>query len=163
MSAIAKFLSRIAIKLGDTLYTEVTNQAPPKIDLQFMQTFIDDALNCYLVNSSCPLFRAASSPGTRLPEAIPSLYIGVARAPNVATTLTGYLLVLLTGIQLPNMTASQCTEKRFSWMSGYDFTGLCINSTVNFSAALSPAFIIDGESRFSVIFFSNMNISHPLL
>lgn len=109
-------------------------------------------LFCYLESARCALFRAASSPGTKLTNHILPLYVGVNRVTNPATSLTGQLLAFLTGEQLPEMNATTCHEKHLAWMGGYNFTGLCINSTVNFSTATSPAFIINGYDMKSGIY-----------
>ncbi|XP_043290145.1 nicastrin [Venturia canescens] len=136
-------LTNLAIKLGDLLYYNVTGKKSPTTEIKPVQDRVAEMLSCYLVSANCSLFRAAISPGSKLADQVLSLYVGVTRSPNVATSLTGQLLVSLTGIKLPNMTASECSENRFSWMGGSNFTGLCINSTVNYTAAVSPAFIIN--------------------
>lgn len=118
----------------------------PQSDLQIsVKDIVADMLYCYLESAKCDLFRAASAPGVKLINQVLSLYVGVHRAPSVSTGLTGQLLALLTGEKLYHMNETTCHENRLAWMGGFsNFTGLCINSTVNYSAAVSPAFIIDG-------------------
>lgn len=146
--------------MANELYWEVTGTKPaPQPDAQSkdLKDLVTEMLHCYLESAKCNLFRAASAPGVKLINQVLSLYVGVHRAPNVATSLTGQLLALLTGEKLYDMNETTCHENRLAWMGGPNFTGLCINSTVNYSAAVSPAFIIEG-SRF-VILVSHANAS----
>lgn len=124
----------------------MTGEAPQPVDLpvrRSMENLISEMLHCYLESAKCNLFRAASSPNTKLVDQVLPLYVGVHRALNIATTLTGQLLAYLTGEKLYEMNESMCYENRLAWMSGQNFSGLCINSTVNYSTAVSPAFIIE--------------------
>lgn len=126
----------------------MTGEAPQPVDLpvrRSMENLISEMLHCYLESAKCNLFRAASSPNTKLVDQVLPLYVGVHRALNIATTLTGQLLAYLTGEKLYEMNESMCYENRLAWMSGQNFSGLCINSTVNYSTAVSPAFIIEGK------------------
>ncbi|XP_074109466.1 nicastrin [Cotesia typhae] len=143
---INKTLAHVAIKLGDVLYEKVTGQKSPSSNVTIIEELINEMLFCYLESAKCNLFQAASIPGyNKLPNHTYPLYVGVSSSLNHATSITGQLLALLTGEKLPNMTANECNEHRLAWMGGYNnFTGICINSTVNYTAAVSPAFIIDG-------------------
>jgi len=124
----------------------VTGETPQPADLPIpMEKLIAEMLYCYLESAKCTLFRAASAPNTKLVDQILPLYVGVHRALNIATTLTGQLLAYLTGEKLYEMNESTCHENRLVWMGGQNFSGLCINSTVNYSTAMSPAFIIEGK------------------
>lgn len=150
-------MAKIALQIANELYWEVTGIEPasqPEAQ-SAVEDLVVEMLHCYLESAKCDLFRAASVPGVKLLNQIMSLYVGVHRAPNIATSLTGQLLALLTGEKLYDMNETTCHENRLAWMGGPNFTGLCINSTVNYSAAVSPAFIIEG-SRF-VIFVSHTN------
>ncbi|XP_011700001.1 PREDICTED: nicastrin isoform X2 [Wasmannia auropunctata] len=146
-SALASDLAKIALQVANELYQAVTGEAPPPqpaAELPIpMETLVADMLHCYLESAKCPLFRAASAPSAKLIDQVLPLYVGVHRALNIATTLTGQLLAYLTGEKLYEMNESTCHENRLAWMGGQNFTGLCINSTVNYSTAVSPAFIIE--------------------
>lgn len=137
----------MAVHLGDELYRLATGSAPAASNLSFAEELVGWLLPCYLESAQCEAFRAASPPGVKLPK-LPSptlpLYVSVARSDSLATTLTGQLLALLTGKPYPHLNASTCQERHFLWMGGYSFNGICIEGTANFSAAVSPAFVIDG-------------------
>lgn len=122
----------------------MTGAPAQQLEESDMEDIITEMLSCYLESAKCKLFRAASAPGAKLINQVLPLYVGVHRAPNIATSLTGQLLALLTGEKLTEMNETTCHKNRLAWMGGYNFTGLCINSTVNYSTAISPAFIIDG-------------------
>lgn len=146
-STLASDLAKIALHVANELYQAVTDkQAPQLNDLPIsLEKLITEMLHCYLESAKCPLFRAASAPGTKLVNQVLPLYVGVHRAGNVATTLTGQLLALLTGEILLEMNETACHENRLGWLAGYNFTGVCVNSSANYSTAVSPAFIIEGR------------------
>ncbi|XP_043262601.1 nicastrin isoform X1 [Colletes gigas] len=147
-SDLAAPLANIAINVAKFLYENVTGKLPPSADESLqsdVKDHISEMLICYLESPNCNLFRSASSPGVKLTNQVLPLYVGVNRVPNTATTLTGQLLAYLTRKELPDMNDTACYKNHLVWMAaGNNFTGLCINSTVNFSTAMSPAFIIDG-------------------
>ncbi|XP_066599037.1 nicastrin [Prorops nasuta] len=150
---LASNLAKVAINLGKTLYQQVTNSSSaPVMDETATEKLILDMLHCYLESAKCDLFRAASAPGAKLTKHTLPLYVSVHRVPNPATSLTAQLLALLTGEQLPEMNEATCHEERLAWMGGFNFTGVCIKSSVNFSVAVSPAFIIDGYDMKSGVF-----------
>ncbi|CAL1681355.1 unnamed protein product [Lasius platythorax] len=153
-SALASDLAKIALQVANELYRMVTGkQDPQPADLPIsLENLTAEMLDCYLENAKCTLFRASSAPSAKLINQVLTLYVGVHRAPNPATYLTGQLLAFLTGEKLFEMNETTCHENRLVWMSGTNFTGLCINSTVNYSAAISPAFIIDGYDMKSGIY-----------
>lgn len=154
-STLASDLAKIALQVANELYRAVTGEAPQPqpADLPIpMEKLIADMLYCYLESAKCTLFRAASAPNAKLVDQVLPLYVGVHRALNIATTLTGQLLAYLTGEKLYEMNESTCHENRLAWMGGQNFSGLCINSTVNYSTAVSPAFIIDGYDMKSGVY-----------
>ncbi|XP_033325186.1 nicastrin [Megalopta genalis] len=144
--ALTAALAKIAISVAEVLYKNVTEKSTPPInettrtDIEY---HISEMLSCYLKSAKCKLFLAASPPGAKLINQVLPLYVGVHKVLNTATTLTGLLLAFLTRQEL-NMNETTCYEKHLIWMAGYNCSGICINSTVNYSAAMSPAFIIDG-------------------
>ncbi|XP_076754651.1 nicastrin [Xylocopa sonorina] len=146
-NGLAAVLANTAIRVAGILYEDVTGKQPPSIlndSFESVENHTAEMLYCYMESAKCNLFRAASSPGTKLINQVLPLYVGVHRVLNTATTLTGQLLAFLTRKEVQNMTEATCHEKHLVWMAGYNNTGLCINSTVNYSIAMSPAFIIDG-------------------
>ncbi|XP_012529890.1 nicastrin isoform X2 [Monomorium pharaonis] len=153
-STLASDLAKIALQVANELYRAVTGEAPqPVVDLPVpMETLTAEMLYCYLESAKCSLFRAASAPNAKLIDQVLPLYVGVHKVLNIATTLTGQLLAYLTGEKLYEMNESTCHENRLAWMGGQNFTGLCINSTVNYSIAVSPAFIIDGYDMKSGVY-----------
>lgn len=98
------------------------------------------------------MFRAAYFPGAKLNDQPLPMYVSVIRSGNLVTILTGHLLALLTGDKLTHMNSSTCEENHLAWLGGYNLTGLCVNSTVNYSDAISPAFIIKGEFAINTFF-----------
>lgn len=109
-------------------------------------------LPCYLDSAQCPPFQAASAPLTNLPNYTLPMYVNVIRSENYITSLTGLLFTFLTGDKFKNLNASECHRKHLSWVSNFDSKGLCINTTLIYSDAVSPAFIIDGNFFFIYIF-----------
>ncbi|XP_016844807.1 nicastrin [Nasonia vitripennis] len=146
-------LAKIATTLGNELYRLITNSSiPPSTNTSLVTELVSELLPCYLVSARCPLFQAASPPGTILPDQVLPMYVSVIRSDNAATTLTGQLLAVLTGEQYPHMNTSTCLEKHLLWMAGRNLSGLCINATVNYSNAVSPAFLIEGYNMKSGIY-----------
>lgn len=139
-------MAKVALKLGDELFRLITNSStPPYNKTEDVTKLVEALLPCYLLSARCTPFQEASPPGTKLPDQVLPMYVSVIRSDNAATTLTGQLLALLTGEEFPHMNASTCLEKHLLWMAGKNLTGSCINATVNYSNAVSPAFIIEGE------------------
>lgn len=150
---LATALTKVAIRVATELYQNITGSSaaePP--DEAAVEEIVSEMLICYLESANCKLFRAASSPGAKLVNQALPLYVGVHRVPNTATSLTGQLLAFLTGKRLWDMNKTTCQENHLSWMGGYNFTGLCINTTVNYSTAMSPAFIIEGYNMKSGLY-----------
>nr|XP_012144351.1 PREDICTED: nicastrin isoform X1 [Megachile rotundata] len=150
-------LAKIAIHIGDILRENVIGNQAPVADgaadiFESIENLISDMLSCYLESAKCHLFRAASSPGAKLINQVLPLYVGVHRVANPATTLTGQLLAYLTRKEIPHMNETSCYENHYLWMAGDNLTGICISSTVNYSAAMSPAFIIDGYDMKSGVY-----------
>lgn len=151
-TTLAVSLAKIAIGVAQVLYEKVTGESAPPADDMKIEDVISEMLFCYLESAKCNLFRAASSPRVKLVNQVLPLYVGVHKVPNAITSLTGQLLALLTGEKLYDVNETICYKKHLAWMAGYNFTGLCINSTVNYSTALSPAFIIDGYDMKSGVY-----------
>jgi nicastrin len=150
MKNLTSSLSRVAVILAEELYSVVSGgSAPSNRNLSFAEELVEKLLPCYLRSALCPLFSAASPPGTKLPDQLLPMYVSVARSDNPATTLTGQLLALLTGETLPELKAADCSERHLLWMAGHNGSGVCVNATANYSAAVSPAFVIEGKAASS--------------
>ncbi|XP_012263929.2 nicastrin isoform X2 [Athalia rosae] len=141
---LSSSLNRIAITLASQLFFVVSGTNPTALFPEVGQKLILEMLDCYLENAECPLFQAASSPGAKLPNNALPLYVGVNRWASPATSLTGQVLALLTGINMTEYNITTCHDNNLIWMAGRLLEGICINSTVNYSMAISPAFLIDG-------------------
>ncbi|XP_033179627.1 nicastrin isoform X5 [Bombus impatiens] len=154
INGLATALAKIAVHVAEILYKEVvsTGSLDNYDSFQSVEHHILEMLKCYLESAKCPLFHAASSPNAKLINQVLSLYVGVHRVPNIATTLTGQLLAYLTREEVANMTETTCYENHLIWMAGDNNSGLCINSSVNYSTAMSPAFIIDGYDMKSGVY-----------
>ncbi|XP_033363935.1 nicastrin isoform X1 [Bombus vosnesenskii] len=154
INGLATALAKIAVHVAEILYKDVvsTGSLDDYDSFQSVEHHILEMLKCYLENAKCPLFHAASSPNAKLINQVLSLYVGVHRVPNIATTLTGQLLAYLTREEVANMTETTCYENHLIWMAGDNNSGLCINSSVNYSTAMSPAFIIDGYDMKSGVY-----------
>lgn len=145
MSSLASSLTKVAVTLANVLHYNVTGQHQNQTgNITWIENLISEMLSCYLESAKCNLFHAASSPGTKLADQVLPLYVSVHRVPNTVTILTGQLLAFLTGKKMTDMNESACFEHHLAWMGGYNLNGICINSTVNYSIALSPAFTISG-------------------
>lgn len=144
---LAVTLAKVALQVANQLYWDVTGEqpTPPSDLLTTTEYIVEEMLYCYLERLDCDLFRAILIPGLKVTHQIWSLYVGVHRSPNVATSVTGQLLTLLTGKEVSGMNETACYDNHLVWMNGYNLTGSCINSTVNYSIAVSPAFIIEGK------------------
>ncbi|XP_017756108.1 PREDICTED: nicastrin isoform X1 [Eufriesea mexicana] len=154
VNGLATALAKIAVHVAEILYEDVSGNQIPSANSSFqdVEHRISQMLICYLENATCDLFRAALSPSTKLINQVLSLYVGVHRVPNIATTLTGQLLAFLTRKEVPVEKETACYENHLVWMAGENLEGLCVNSTVNYSTAVSPAFIIDGYDMKSGIY-----------
>lgn len=146
-------LAKVAVGLGNTLYKSVTGQEAPKNDKN-VEDLISYMLSCYLDNANCSLFTAATPPGYVISNHTLPLYISVKSFSNMATYLTSQLMILLTGEEIPELNSTSCYKKHYVWMKGekHNSTGICMNSTVYFTSAVSPAFIIEGYDMTSGVY-----------
>ncbi|XP_051163506.1 nicastrin [Leptopilina boulardi] len=136
-------LAKVAINLGNVLYKNIMGKDAPKNNKDVEQ-LITYMLTCYLDSANCSLFTAAIPPGNVITNRTLPLYISVNSMSNVATYVTSQLLTLLTGEEIPDLNSTTCYKKHLAWMKGekHNSTGICINSTVYSTSAISPAFII---------------------
>ncbi|KAM3966462.1 nicastrin [Aphomia sociella] len=143
-------IAYLANAVARTLYKEVVGN-PYAGNLSASAHLVDEMLYCFLRSQACRLLLAAdyATSGSRednLPERPAPLYVGVAAWSSTAPVFAGHLLALLAGKHLPN-NRSSCDELRdtnysYYWLRGWNNSGVCIQTTMNFSQALSPAFMI---------------------
>lgn len=138
-------LAKVAISVGNALYKSITGKNPPKSEKD-VEKLISYMLPCYLDSANCSLFTAAIPPGNVITNRTLPLYISVKSMSNDATFLTSKLFALLTGEETPDLNSTSCYKKHCIWMKGEkpNSPGICINSTVYLTSAVSPAFIIEG-------------------
>ncbi|CAK1548578.1 unnamed protein product [Leptosia nina] len=133
-------ISRIASALAQTLYQQVTGK--PYVGS------IDEMLYCLLRSQGCRLLSAAdymsNTDDATVGKPAP-LYVGVATWSSTPAVYAGHLLALLTGTHLDiNRTACDALNvPGFSnyYLRGWNHSGVCVQTTMNFSQAVSPAFI----------------------
>ncbi|CAH0600525.1 unnamed protein product [Chrysodeixis includens] len=142
-------IARLATALARTLYQTVTGTAYSG-NITASAHLVDEMLYCFLQSQACRLIMAAdyaSSSGGESPPAVPApLYVGVAAWAATAPVFAAHLLALLTGAQLPaNRTVCDTLAEpgySYYWLRGWNHSGVCIQTTMNMSAAVSPAFAI---------------------
>ncbi|UYV65466.1 NCSTN [Cordylochernes scorpioides] len=148
MSGLAQKLNSISHTLSRMVYSLVTNgKEMPTVGSN--EEIIEELLECYVINSSCQVFRQiAGKPASPSLPPYP-LYISVSvPKPNAITLFTHHILGNFTGEVVPNRTEEDCVPKDSKdqlysnfWMSGNE-TGMCIRTTAILVEALSPAFLI---------------------
>ncbi|XP_059482023.1 nicastrin [Neocloeon triangulifer] len=148
--SIQTFLADLSTALGWSIY-ELMAKKPYSGTARVNSSMVDEMLHCYLNSINCTLMRQATNDDYTLFEYPPALYVGVTNGPNAATGLTGRLVALLTGKEV-NVTKDKCKinetdlTHQYLWMRGNDDSskGVCVQTTMNYSAASSPAFDIEG-------------------
>ncbi|KAJ2946436.1 hypothetical protein O0L34_g12478 [Tuta absoluta] len=143
-------IARLATAVARTLYQEVTGK-PYGGDVSASAHLVDEMLYCFLQSQACRLLIAADymqngGGEETLPQRAASLYVGVATWPSTPAVFVGHLMALLTGNHL-QLNHTQCntrdtSEYAYYWLKGWNHTGICVETTMNFSQALSPAFTI---------------------
>ncbi|XP_063229542.1 nicastrin [Bacillus rossius redtenbacheri] len=146
LDSIQTFLTNVSFSLATSLYNIITKKSY-RGDVAANATLVDELLHCYLDTPDCPMFRAATFE-QKLPPGTQSLYVGVNVWPNVLTSLTGQLLAWLTHVGGSNRSREECHGDwqdqvyQYIWMSGDTEEGMCVETTMNYSTAISPAFLI---------------------
>ncbi|XP_061712940.1 nicastrin [Cydia pomonella] len=144
-------ISRVATALAHTLYQQVTGE-PYAGDVTASAHLVDELLYCFIQDKLCKLLSAADfggqtppAPGEEPPRPA-SLYVGVATYLSSATAFAGHLMALLAGQHLP-LNKTECDAAvspnfAYYWLRGWNHSGVCIETNMNFSEAISPAFIV---------------------
>ncbi|EDW43560.1 nicastrin isoform X2 [Drosophila sechellia] len=104
----------------------------------------DEFLYCFLQSADCPLFKAASYPGSQLTNLPPMRYISVLGGSQESSGYTYRLLGYLLSQLQPDVHRDNCTDLPLHYFAGFNNIGECRLTTQNYSHALSPAFLIDG-------------------
>ncbi|KAH9634004.1 hypothetical protein HF086_001206 [Spodoptera exigua] len=145
-------IARLATGVARTMYQRVAGK-PYTDNITASAHLVDEMLYCFLRSQACRLIMAAdyaSSGGgeEKPPERAAPLYVGVATWASTPPVFAAHLLALLTGTAL-TVNRTQCDALNvpgFSqyWLRGWNHSGVCMQTTMNISAAISPAFIIEG-------------------
>ncbi|KAI5705556.1 hypothetical protein M8J75_016366 [Diaphorina citri] len=117
---------------------------------------VDEMLYCYLKSHNCTLFTQLTG---HMDNTRPTYYVGIKDYKRYIVTATGILLANLTGT-VTNMTKDECKaemnriyepgtsdNQNYYWIVTnitVENAGYCNKNLVNFTAAVSPAFTIDG-------------------
>ncbi|XP_065351509.1 nicastrin [Cloeon dipterum] len=146
--SIQAYLANLSTALGRSIY-EMIAQKPYTGTTKVEPTQMDELLHCYLNSLNCSLFHSATNDDFTLPEYPPPLYVGVSNSLNAVTGLSGRLIALLTGAET-NFSKEECklnesdVTHQYLWMRGNMGAGVCVQTTMNYSTASSPAFDIEG-------------------
>ncbi|KAG7304405.1 hypothetical protein JYU34_011346 [Plutella xylostella] len=150
-------LARLATALASTLHQRVAGAAYAG-NLTASAHLVDEMLHCFLQSQACRLFSAAEYGGARdPPPARPApLYVGVSSWPTAPPVLAAHLLALLAGTT-KEANKTECNglssdEYSYYWLRGWNNTGVCVETTMNYTQAVSPAFIIKGYDYKSGIY-----------
>ncbi|KAL0850203.1 hypothetical protein ABMA28_012067 [Loxostege sticticalis] len=142
-------ISRLATSLARTLYKKITEEEYTGAN-QASAHLVDEMMYCFLRSQMCRLLLAAdygNSGGTEnLPQKPTPLYVGVSAYSLTAPVFAGHMLALFTGMHFPELNRTTCdridkSEFSYLYLKGWNNTGVCIQTTMNFSQAISPAFV----------------------
>ncbi|CAH1382480.1 hypothetical protein MTP99_006451 [Tenebrio molitor] len=147
---IQTHVQKVATMLAKSLYTEITNASYQDAtnDVADLQ-FIDELFYCYLQNANCRVHQAIQQ--LELRKQPLSLYVGVEVVSNFITKLVGLTLAWVTA-DVVDETGKNCTNDPKNYAVRYynmsrsldDLnTTLCFRTTMNFTEAVSPAFVIE--------------------
>lgn len=103
---------------------------------------VDEFLFCWLFSAKCRLLYSAVWNNYTLSSHHPLRYISIDRSHSIQSIIWTYdLMGLLIGEQQQALADKEtCKPLPYRWYPGYEGTGVCIRTTQNYSAALSPAF-----------------------
>ncbi|CAH2267190.1 jg2922 [Pararge aegeria aegeria] len=140
-------IANLATTLAHTLYQQMSGK-PYTGSVKASAHLVDEMLYCFLRSQACRLLLAAdyASNSDELPADRPlPLYVGVAAWPSPPAVYAGHLIALLTGNHL-HVNRTDCDKNAdtgfsYYWLRGWNHSGICIETTMNFSQAVSPAFI----------------------
>lgn len=157
--SVQAYLTDVSTTLAHSLAEHVTGVPYTGVAVA-NSSLVDELLYCYLEQSNCSLFQSATG-GNSVGVGKPlSYYVGVYHVPALVPLLTGAALALLTGTPTSH-NETEChnnasTDQVFQYIwvvspHWQDPTSakVCLQTTMNFSAAVSPAFVIEGYNMSS--------------
>lgn len=151
VDSIQMLIANLSQTLAQTLYVLMNDIKPDEVPVQGLADpkLVDKLLHCYLDTKDCTVFRAAAN-RQKIENKPASMYVGVSVWASDVVTLTGHTLALLVN-QTANRTKETCQNDlddmvyQYFWMNNTfdesNSTGACIKTTMNFSVAISPAFV----------------------
>ncbi|XP_031564484.1 nicastrin-like [Actinia tenebrosa] len=138
-------LTDVATTVANALYTLANDGKAPKKPLKADEDIVGHLVYCSFYRTDCSLFKSVftSSIGAKLPASPLSRYVSVNTANNTLTFITHNLLLYFTGEHL--LTKSCSSDKphvtqRMRGTGNYS-DDICVNGTVYYSVAESPAFL----------------------
>ncbi|XP_025830982.1 nicastrin [Agrilus planipennis] len=147
--SIQAYVANISTMISKALYESVTGNKYNNSNLYADIVLVDELFSCYLTNPNCKVHKAIQK--NEFAEEPLSLYVGVPVAPNLIRSLIGLTLGWLTGNVYELKDNKTCTNDpktpafQYFHMSKslQDLNNtVCYQTTMNFSEAVSPAFII---------------------
>lgn len=141
-------VAALSASLASVVYTVLSGSSKDFSPEAFINT-TNELFHCFLVTRLCKLMKEVYSGNEESYANMGPfpLYVGVQPSSNPLTTTTGLLLAYLTSDQIP-LPKENCSmgsnQKEYSyfWVHGPNRAGVCINTTLKFTPAVSPAFII---------------------
>lgn len=144
-NSLQEYVAGFATTLAHTLYEMLANQTTPPTDV-ISKEESDQLLNCYVDSLDCEYFKQSGVIYTSR-ETKPNFYVSVATYDvNPLTTLTKYILIYFMGKNTTIADEQQCIDRMQTTFTNHVWLPdkkLCIESTVNSTSAVSPAFVID--------------------
>ncbi|XP_069684848.1 nicastrin isoform X2 [Periplaneta americana] len=153
VDSIQVLIAKLSQTLAQTLYVLMNDIKPEEVPVQDLADpkMVDKLLHCYLDTKDCPVFRAAANKQNIVDTKPASMYVGVNVWASDVISLTGHTLALLVN-QTVNRTKDNCHNDpddrvyQYFWMNNTfevsNSSGGCIKTTMNYSLAISPAFVI---------------------
>lgn len=155
--SIQENIADISIILAKTLYQKMTgipydttqDNSIPEEPIEASR-IVDELFHCYLDTANCSIYQAITLK-EHISEHPFNLYVSVDPNGNKMSTLTGFVLAWLTG-EILDFDRTNCSTDphnpvyQLVWMSR-NLTNIndsvCYRTTMNFSSATSPAFVIE--------------------
>ncbi|XP_044763682.1 nicastrin [Coccinella septempunctata] len=152
--SIQKHLYSLAYTVSKSVYQLITNKTwsdDDNAEAEYVD-LVDELLHCYLEDQNCKIHQAVGKQPQKFHDNhTMSLYVGIDGSPSDATTLIGFILGWFTG-DIVGESTQNCTNLsknyafRFYNMSVSTDklnTTKCFSMVMNFTEAVSPAFIIE--------------------
>ncbi|RZB39345.1 Nicastrin and/or Peptidase M28 domain containing protein [Asbolus verrucosus] len=147
IEGIQSYVQNVSTMLAKSLYFEITDEKYDNETAADVQ-FIDELFHCYLEEGNCKVHQAIQQ--VKWQHEPFSLYVGVDGNSNVLTTLIGLTLGWVTGDSVGKSSKNCTNEPKNPALRYYNMsqsvddlnTTLCYRITMNFTEAVSPAFVI---------------------